>query len=256
LDSNTTPPADALPNGTNPSVPEFQPEWILFQGGGLLAINKPSGLPVHRGTDHDQGLAECIEAWSRLHPGVVELRVGRPILPLHRLDREATGVVLFGLTRTTARKVQTAFAAHEIAKKYIAVVAGAVEPSGRLQGKVRARLRGTYRWLPAELEYRRLGGDERLNVVEVLTGQGRTHQIRSLFAQAGRPLAGDLRYGKPKPSRQFLEKFGVPSFLLHASELKLGASILGAARTLEAPLPETFRKVADKKGWPASVLGG
>lgn len=41
---------------------ELHPDWILFQGGGVLVINKPPGIPVHRGTSHEEGLAEMIDA--------------------------------------------------------------------------------------------------------------------------------------------------------------------------------------------------
>ena len=238
------------------SEPTFDPEWILFQGAGLLAVNKPSGIPVHQGTGHEVGLAECIDAWARLHPGVIETGGGKPIAPLHRLDREASGVVLFGLTRAMSRQVQKAFAARTIRKRYLAVVAGPLKDTGQLRGKVRAKLRGDYRWLPASLEYRRLVGDDRLSLVEVTPKEGRTHQIRSLFAQAGRPLAGDARYGRPKPTRLFCERFEVPGLLLHAVELELEDNILGRTRLLQAPIPKAFRKIAEKKEWPVDVFEG
>jgi 23S rRNA-/tRNA-specific pseudouridylate synthase len=228
---------------------EFDPSWILFQGSGVLAINKPAGIPVHKGTAHDSGLAEMIDEWVRRNPGIVEIKGGRPVWPVHLLDLEASGVLLFALTATAARKIQDALAAYSIQKRYLAVISGPVEAMGRLQGPVRSKLRGVYRKLESELEFRRLAGDERLSLVEVLPKEGRNHQIRVLFSRAGRPLAGDLRYGKPKPARQFLEKFATPGLLLHAHELSLPESVLGAARTLCAPLPQHFFKVLEKKGW-------
>jgi 23S rRNA-/tRNA-specific pseudouridylate synthase len=234
----------------------FDPDSILYHGHGILVVDKPAGIPVHRGTGHECGLAEEIAGWSSLNPGVLDLRPGRPVLPLHRLDREASGVLILGLARSAARKVQAAFAARAVEKRYLAVIAGPVPDSGRIRGKVRSKLRGDYRRLAAEISYRRLAGDERLSLVEVTPLEGRTHQIRALFAEAGRPLAGDLRYGKPKPARQFLEKFAVPSLLLHALALTIGPEVLGTARRFTAPVPRTFRQVAEKKGWPAALLGG
>ena len=228
---------------------DFDPAWVLFQGNGILAVNKPAGVPVHRGTSHELGVAEMIDEWVRLNPGVLEIRPGKPVHPAHRLDLEATGVLLFGLTRAAARELQAAFASHAVEKKYLAVIAGPVDALGHIRGKVRSKLRGEYRRLEAELEFRRLAGDERLSLVEVTPAGGRTHQIRDLFAQAGRPLAGDLRYGKPKPSRQFLEKFGVAHLLLHAREVTLPAGVLGARRKIEAPVPAELLRVMEKKGW-------
>ncbi len=228
---------------------ELDPTWILFHGGGLLAVNKPGGVPVHRGTSHEIGISEMIDEWVRLNPGELDIRPGTPVHPAHRLDLEATGVLLFGLTQAAARQLQTAMSSRDVEKRYLAIIAGPVEVLGHLKGKVRSKLRGEYRRLPAELTYRRLAFDERLSLVEVTPIGGRTHQIRDLFAQYGRPLAGDLRYGKPKPSQQFLEKFEVPRFLLHAQRVTLPGSILGASRTIEAPLPTEFIRVLEKKGW-------
>ncbi|MGH9363476.1 MAG: hypothetical protein ACRD2T_16320, partial [Thermoanaerobaculia bacterium] len=51
--------------------PGLDPARVLFEGGGILAYDKPAGLPVHRGTGHPWGLAEAIERWAREHPGVL-----------------------------------------------------------------------------------------------------------------------------------------------------------------------------------------
>lgn len=234
---------------------EFDPSWILFHGSGLLAVDKPGGLPMHRGTAHERGLAELIDDWVRMHPGVLDVRPGRPIRPVHRLDLEATGVALFALSRRTAAAVEEAFAAGRVKKKYLAVVAGPVEALGCIRGAVRARFGNEYRRVPAELTFRRLLGDERLSLVEVVPEGGRTHQIRQLFARAGRPLAGDLRYGKPTPARQFLYRFRVPSLLLHALEVTLPPEVLGAEKTIRAEIPETFRRVIAEKGWHDPLRG-
>jgi len=227
----------------------MDPKRILFHGEGLLAVDKPAGIPVHRGTKHPRGLCEEIEEWARRNPGRIELTPGCRVRPLHRLDLEASGVVLLGLLYGVAPAIQAAFAAGEVRKRYLAFVAGPVDREGSIRGKVRTRLRGVYCWLPAEIDFRRLEGDERLSLVEVVPRRGRTHQIRSLFAGAGLPLAGDLRYGKPKPARQFLSRFQVPYLLLHARELTLPAEALGSSRTFSAPPPEEFRRVAAQKGW-------
>ncbi|MBI4586947.1 MAG: RNA pseudouridine synthase [Planctomycetes bacterium] len=230
-------------------LPEFDPESVLFQGSGLLAVNKPAGIPVHAGTGHPFGLAEMIDAFVKMNPGLLEISPSRPVLPIHRLDLEASGVLLFGLTPELARLAHEAFEARRVSKRYLAVVSGPVKGEETIRGKVRAKGRDGYRWEKSSLDYRRLEGDERLSLVEVVPHEGRTHQIRALFAGLDRPLAGDTRYGKPKPARQFLEKFGVPGLLLHALELTLPPEVLGRERKIQAPLPENFLKVMRQKGW-------
>jgi 23S rRNA pseudouridine955/2504/2580 synthase len=237
---------------TSDSSPEdFDPDRILFHGHGIVVVDKPCGIPSHRGTGHDAGIAELVEQWVSLNPGILDVRPGTTIHPVNRLDLEASGVLVLSHKKSATRSAKEAFTERSIKKSYLAIVAGPVDAEGRLKGSVRTKLRGQYRRLKAELTYRRLRHDERMSLVEVSPEGGKTHQIRMLFAENGCPLAGDLRYGRPKPARQFLEKFGVEHLLLHAWKLEMPENAIGHALTFEAPLPEPFGRVCEQKGWAA-----
>ena len=228
---------------------EFELETVLFHGNGLLAVDKPAGVPVHKGTSHDVGLAEAIGEYAHTHPGVIDIRAGKDVFPVQHLDREATGVLLFALRRPTARIVHEASQAGTLKTKFVAVVAGPVEPMGVLRGKVRTRVSGRYQRVDSELSYRRICGDERMSLVEVTPGKSRRHLIRSLFADSSRPLCGDARYGRPRPAEKFCSAFGVEGMLLHCCEVTVPAQVLNSERTIYAPLPQSFHKVAKQKGW-------
>lgn len=228
---------------------EFDPNSILFHGHGLVGVNKPSGVPVHAGTGHDTGLTDLLGEWISLNPRLLDVRPGKKIHPIHRLDLEASGALLLAVKTSAARAAKRAFEARTVTKTYLALVAGPMDATGELKGKIRSKLRGNYRYLPASLTYRRLRGDERMSLVEVRPEGGRTHQIRALMARSGRPLVGDLRYGKPKPAQQFRERFGVQHFLLHSWRLGLPAEAMGRELRLEAPLPEAFGSVIAQKEW-------
>lgn len=230
-------------------IPAFDPDRILFHGGGLLVVDKPAGIPVHQGTGNPHGVVEVLAEWVHQNPGILDIRPGKTIHPIHRIDLEATGVLVLGLTRPATRLAKKAFAEGDVRQRHLAVVAGPLPETGRLRGRVRSRSRGVYSYLKAELSYNRLRGDERLSLVEVFPQGSRRHQIRSLFAQAGHPLAGDLRYGKPKPARQFLAKFSLDWLLLHTREIVLPAGVLGGERVFEAPIPEAFLRLSESKGW-------
>jgi 23S rRNA-/tRNA-specific pseudouridylate synthase len=234
---------------------EFDPQSILFHGHGLIAVDKPVGVPVHRGTGHDTGLTDLLGEWISLNPGLLDVRPGKKIHPIHRLDLEASGVLLLAVKTSAARAAKRAFEARAVSKTYLALVAGPMDAIGQLKGKIRSKLRGNYRYLPASLSYRRLRGDERMSLVEVRPEGGRTHQIRALMARAGRPLAGDLRYGKPKPAQQFRERFGIDYFLLHSWRVGLPEEVMGRPLDLEAPLPAAFHSVIEQKGWGALEQG-
>ncbi|MBN1444160.1 MAG: RNA pseudouridine synthase, partial [Planctomycetes bacterium] len=151
---------------------EFDPRRILFQGSGLLVIDKPAGLAVHRGTGHEEGLLEQLSRWISGHPGFLKIRPGKPIHPIHLMDLEASGVLLLGLARTATRIAKEALAAGGLRRRCLAVVAGPLPEEGSLEGQVRTKLRSTYRRVPAALEFRRLCGDERLSLVEVVPHGG------------------------------------------------------------------------------------
>ena len=227
----------------------FDPRWILFHGNGLLAVNKPAEVPVHSGTAHEEGLAEKIDAWVHFNAGVLDVRAGKPVFPVQHVDLEASGAVLFALRRPIARKLQEAFDAGAVTRRFLAVVAGPVERFGAIRGKVRSRVHGRFRQVDAELTYRRVCGDERLSLVDVSPGKSRRHLIRALFAEAGRPLAGDSRYGRPKVAQRFLEKFQLERLLLHSLEVGLPPTVLAARKTIMAPLPERLVQLAEQKGW-------
>ncbi len=228
---------------------EFGPDRVLFQGGGLLAIDKPAGIPVDEGTGHDRGIADIVAEWGRCHPGVLDLKVGKRPLPVQHHDLETTGVLLLATRRAMARRLQAAFSAGEIERRYVAVVAGPLAAEGEIRGKLRTRVGHRYERRDAALSYHTIASDERLSLVEANVRDGGRHLVRALFAQQGHPLGGDRRYGKPRPAEQFLERFGVPHFLLHCTEVVLPADILGGERTIRAPLPGMFERVALEKGW-------
>lgn len=228
---------------------EFNPDWILFHGHGLLVVDKPAGLPLHAGTGHDQGLVELIDAWVRLHPGVLDIRAGSSVAPVHPLDVGASGVTLLALRRRLARELTASLSAGEILFHYWTVVSGPLPKTGSIEGKVRSRGKRRSPPVTADLRFRRVCGDDRLSLAEVIVDRVQHHAVRSLFAAKSWALAGDLRYGKPKPAQQFLKKFALNGYLLHAAQVELPKSILGASRTVQAPPPSQLVSLAEQKEW-------
>src|SRR6187551_1471071 len=88
---------------------------ILYRDAELVAVNKPSGLAVHRGWADDHEFAMTI----------VRDVLGQWVYPVHRLDRGASGVLLFALSKDAARLLCERFARHEVEKRYLALVRGA-----------------------------------------------------------------------------------------------------------------------------------
>jgi 23S rRNA-/tRNA-specific pseudouridylate synthase len=232
---------------------EFDPDTILFHADGLLAVDKPSGLPLwsdpdaNRGGVPGPGLIELLGQWVSLHPRVLDTAPNKPFHPIHLLDKESSGVVLIALSPKVARRLQARVG--DIERRYIAVVAGPLPPRGTLEGRVRSKTASGSRWLGATLEWVRLAGDERTSVVEVVPKSHRSHQIRALFSQANRPIVGDERYGKPAPVRKFREIYGIDRLMLHLRSTTIPAEVLGPQIRIEAPLPAEMAKFLESKGW-------
>lgn len=121
----------------------------------------------------------------------VEQRLQRPVFLLHRLDREACGLVLLAHDREAAARLSAMFQARAIDKHYRAAVQGLTSE----QGAIRQSLDGR----EAETHYRRRSHDagQDRSWLEVTLITGRKHQIRRHLAAIGHPLLGDGRYGGP-----------------------------------------------------------
>lgn len=144
---------------------------------------KPAGL-MTQGTrfgDH------C----SLLRQAEVLGRPGRRVFLVHRLDREASGLVILAHDRAAAGALSRLFAARAIVKRYRVELRGRIAPpAGRIDRPLDGR--------PAATEYVRLSHDPvaDVSVVAVVMHTGRRHQIRRHFALAGFPVMGDPAYGQ------------------------------------------------------------
>lgn len=203
---------------------------ILYQDSLFLAVNKPAGMPAQADKTGDLSALEWAEAecMQTLHPA-------------HRLDRPASGVLVFAKTKEAMTEIQRQFQALSIDKEYLAVVA-ALPPenegllvhylqknAAKNRGFASAEKRpGAVR---AELKYRLLGSSDRYHLLQVRLLTGRHHQIRAQLSAIGCPIKGDVKYGARRGNRD-------RSIALHAWRLAFEHPGTGAWQQLEAPLPE------------------
>lgn len=222
---------------------------ILYQDDALVAVNKPSGILVHRtriSRDRDFVL-------QRLRN-----QLGRHVHPAHRLDRATSGVLLFALDPETASATATQFQAQRVGKCYLAVVRGHVEPRGTIDHALKSEDR-TIR-VEAVTHYQRLACVEldepvsryptaRYSLVAARPVTGRMHQIRRHLRRISHPVIGDTTHGDGRHNRFFRERFDIHRLLLHAWSLELDHPQSGEPLRIEAPLPEEFRGLLHELGW-------
>ncbi|MDR1107897.1 MAG: RluA family pseudouridine synthase [Spirochaetaceae bacterium] len=223
---------------------------ILWEGAGLLFLNKPAGLLVHG--------PESLETQVRRYlagklPPSLSFRPG----PLHRLDRPVSGVITFSTSLEGARTFSALLRQGGIKKRYLALVTGNPGEQAVWEDRL-VRDRDQKKTFSAG--DREAGAQNALTRVWTLASAsgyslaaleiatGRTHQIRSQAALHGHPLAGDRKYGGA----------GFPAFFLHAAALEFtGAGMPPVPKLLEAPLPPPFsRKIQELFGRKFTEIPG
>jgi len=199
---------------------------ILYQSAAFVAVDKPSGLSVHRGQSRD---AE--HALQRVRD-----QVGAYVYPVHRLDRATSGVLLFALSPEAARAVGAAFAEGRVEKRYLALVRGAPPEHVRVDHALSQDDGKPPQ--PAVTHVRTLARLGRYALVEATPETGRTHQIRRHLKHLSCPIIGDVRYGKGEHNRLFRSRHGLHRLALHATSLTLDDPATSRSVTIHAPTPE------------------
>jgi tRNA pseudouridine65 synthase len=207
---------------------------ILYRDASLIAVNKPSGLAVHRGWARDASYA------------MTEVRdlLGQWVYPVHRLDRSASGVLVFGLSSEMARALCEAFEHHRVEKRYLALVRGAPAAALRIDHPLRPD--NSDEPQPAVTDVRLLAQYGRYAWVEARPLTGRLHQIRRHLKHVSCPLIGDVRYGKGEHNRLFREQYGLSRLALHAESLSIPHPLTGEALRFDAPLPNDLHSTIDR----------
>ncbi len=204
------------------------PLRILYQDDACAVVDKPSGMIVHRGWAND----------DRDLLRVTRDTLGRYVYPLHRLDRGASGAVLFALNEHAARVLNRSFADRSLEKRYLALTRGHPPEHGLIDHPI-PRAPGEER-VPAQTEYFRIGTFERYALVVALPRTGRLHQIRRHLKHVSCPLIGDVRYGKGEHNRLFREQYALDRLALHAAALRFVHPVTGQRMTVRAPLLGSF----------------
>jgi tRNA pseudouridine32 synthase / 23S rRNA pseudouridine746 synthase len=205
-------------------------ERILFIDGEAIVIDKPAGLPVDAPRRGGDSIAARID----------ELKCGfkRPPTPMHRLDTDTSGCLLFARNPKARATFQRAFESRSVEKYYVAVVRGSIaQEEGVIDIPLSKRSSAEAGWRMVRDEqghaattfWRRLDVRDGSTLVQFRPVTGRTHQIRVHAREAfGTGILGDRVYGIP----------GGP-MLLHASRLVV-PRVGKAPIDVTAPLPGYF----------------
>lgn len=209
---------------------------VLYEDDFLLAMNKPPYIACVPG--------EFIPLEKTLLGQTQRFFSEKKFKPylLHRLDRETSGVILFGKHERDRGALEGIFRHPDTKKIYVALVKGVLR-GHVISAKLRARHSGVV--VPAETHFkvleifpqcRRTCG-EACAFTEVAIKTGRKHQIRQHFSGIGHPVILDREYGDYKFNRRFRSFYGLSRQFLHAARICFLHPLTGKRVEIESPLP-------------------
>lgn len=225
-----------------PVVPENIPLDVIYEDDALLVVNKPAGMVVHPAYGHASGtlvnavLAHC--------PQIAD--VGGPDRAgvVHRLDKDTSGLILIAKDGVTRATLQRQFKRRQVAKTYLALVEGQVQPrEGVVEAPVgrdkrqRKKMAVVRSGREARTMYRAIEYFANYTLLEVRPHTGRTHQVRVHLSWLGYPIVGDAVYGR---HRQRLLR---GRHFLHAARIRFSHPATSEEVEFEAPLPPELADV-------------
>jgi 23S rRNA pseudouridine1911/1915/1917 synthase len=216
---------------------------VVFEDDALIVVEKPAGLlTIATETERTRTLYALLrEAANRKRPP-------EKIFIVHRLDREASGLLVFAKTIVAKERLQDQFKDHSAGRRYVAVVEGRVSPENftirsYLAENSAFRVYSTKKSAVGKLavtHVRVIKANPKASLIEVRLETGRKHQIRVHLAERGHPIVGDKTYGSRSNPLHRLA--------LHGADLEFRHPITGRSMHFEAPAPTSFDSLIRSAG--------
>jgi 23S rRNA pseudouridine1911/1915/1917 synthase len=237
--------------------PQDIPLTIAFEDEHLLVVDKPAGLVVHPAAGNFDGtlvnalLHHCGGSLSGIggvaRPGIV-----------HRIDKDTSGLLVVAKTDVAHEGLAKQFAAHNVDRRYLALVSGVPAASGGTVDAPLARSSANRKKIAIVKEgrgkravshWRRLEVLREAALVECRLETGRTHQVRVHMASIGHPLIGDPVYGRAsKTHGKLLKELGFHRQALHAAELGFTHPVTKRALSFSSPMPADMQELKSALG--------
>lgn len=212
---------------------------ILYKDAGVIILNKPTGIAVHKTPKGDP----CLEAHFQV------LKFGLPRAPAlaHRLDKMTSGCLVLGRDRGSLARLGKLFESGRISKRYIAIVSG-IPPltKGTVSKSIKRIDLGRGKWeftcaddgQEAHSDYEVLARSETHSLLSLWPRTGRTHQLRLHCQALGCPIVGDMFYGG-----------GDGALMLHAYQVMIPSGSGQPRIECSAPFPEHMLTFMTQQGF-------
>lgn len=207
---------------------------IILQNPDFLAVDKPAGVSVHNNED-PENLISLLEK---------QLKIAK-LYPVHRLDKETSGIQILALNDNTASRLASEFQSRKVEKIYIGVLRGQLKsPKGVWSQSLTDKSEGRKSpagnprdRVPCETRYKVIKSNKYFSLCEFDLLTGRQHQIRKHCALANHALVGDPRYGDIKYNSRMATLYKTSRMFLHCHKIKIQEHLI------ESPTPTDFESI-------------
>ncbi|MBQ6920343.1 MAG: RluA family pseudouridine synthase [Bacilli bacterium] len=200
--------------------------WIIYEDENILLVNKPRGVLVQKNSEDSNALDEMVISYL-INKGEYDpnKNLGYKPAPVHRLDRNTAGIVVFGKNIATLRYLADALNDKSvIQKKYLTLVKGEIDKDGEiiaplLKNSKTQRVTVSKEGKKAITKYKVVETFKGYTLLKVELLTGRTHQIRVHMAYINHPVVGDSKYGDYGLNKELESKYGFKNQFLEAYQL-------------------------------------
>ena len=207
---------------------------VLYEDRAIIVLEKPEGI-LSVATDYD--------ATANLHTILKKRQKGTRVFPVHRLDRETSGIMLFAYSLSAQKHLKRQFEKHLVEKTYYAIVEGrAITPYGTWESYLTedASYHVHSHTDPQNGEraithYEEVCAKNGKSLLRLRPVTGKKHQLRVHCKEAGIPILGDPRYGKAQSAKRLC---------LHAQKLSFMHPVTQKKMCFEGSLPEVFNSLS------------
>lgn len=204
--------------------------YIIYQSQNWIAVDKPVGLSVHNNED-PENLLKLLEKQLKM----------MKLYPVHRLDKETSGVQILALNSEWAANLAQEFEKRAVEKIYTGVLRGKLaEAEGSWKEPLTDKAEGrknpsgiSRERVPCETRFRILKSSNYFTLCEFNLITGRQHQIRKHAAMANHAIVGDPRYGDKNYNSKMAELYKSDRMFLHCSQVNLADQKLRAPHNFE-----------------------
>ena len=208
--------------------PKPLPYPIVYEDDHVLILHKPKGVLVQgEGKLSESNLTTEVQSYAAYKGELTDLVMGNIPAPAHRLDRQTSGLIVYGKTVESLQALHEVFKQHSLKKYYDVLVHGYVDKAGEIKLKLTKDSEKKMVYIASEDEHGLQAitryeivkhiQDFTLLKVEIVTG--RTHQIRVHMKAFQHPVVGDQKYGDFQKNASVKRLYGYEAMFLHASEL-------------------------------------